>query len=45
MIEFVCFNGSILQEKEVKISPLNRGIMYGDGCFETFKGYSGRFSI
>lgn len=43
MIEFVCFNGSILQEKEVKISPLNRGIMYGDGCFETFKGYSGRF--
>lgn len=43
MNEFVCFNGNIVQKKEVKISPLNRGIMYGDGCFETFKGYSGRF--
>ena len=43
MKSFVCYNGAILSEQEVLLSPLNRGIMYGDGCFETFKGYSGNF--
>lgn len=43
MSDFVCFNGEILQEKEVRVSPLNRGMMYGDGCFETFRSYAGKF--
>ena len=43
MNDFVCFNGQVLPNKEVQVSPLNRGMMYGDGFFETFKAYSGRF--
>lgn len=43
MDEIVCYNGDMLPSKDLKISPLNRGIMYGDGCFETFKSYSGSF--
>lgn len=43
MREIVCFNGDFLPIEEVKVSPFNRGMMYGDGCFETIKSYSGRF--
>ncbi len=43
MKSLVCFNGAILPEQEVLLSPLNRGMMYGDGCFETLKSYAGRF--
>jgi branched-subunit amino acid aminotransferase/4-amino-4-deoxychorismate lyase len=43
MKDFVCFNGEILPSEEVKISPINRGMMYGDGCFETFRSYAGKF--
>lgn len=43
MYDIVCFNGDFLPRHEVKISPFNRGIMYGDGCFETFRSYSGKF--
>lgn len=34
-------NGHITEEKDVLVSPLNRGMMYGDGCFETLRSYSG----
>ncbi|HET8864770.1 MAG TPA: aminotransferase class IV [Gracilimonas sp.] len=36
-------NGGIMKESEAMISPHNRGMMYGDGCFETLRSYSGSF--
>lgn len=36
-------NGDIMKESEAMISPHNRGMMYGDGCFETLRTYSGNF--
>ncbi len=35
-------NGIFSNEEEAYISPLNRGLMYGDGIFETFRGYGGK---
>ncbi|MDT8318594.1 MAG: aminotransferase class IV [bacterium] len=35
-------NGKFSSEDEASISPLNRGLMYGDGIFETFRGYGGK---
>ncbi len=43
MSEIVCFNGDLKPLDEVRVSPINRGMMYGDGCFETLKSYSGKF--
>jgi branched-subunit amino acid aminotransferase/4-amino-4-deoxychorismate lyase len=40
---FIILNGKIIAEQEAWVSPLNRGMMYGDGCFETLKWYSGSF--
>lgn len=36
-------NGEFIAEEKAEVSPLNRGLMYGDGCFETFRGYSGKY--
>lgn len=41
--QFMILNGELVAEEAASISPLNRGTMYGDGCFETLKCYSGRF--
>ena len=35
-------NGTFVLEEEASVSPLNRGMMYGDGCFETFRSYEGK---
>lgn len=43
MNRFAAYNGEILPEAEILVSPLNRGMMYGDGCFSTFKSYKGKF--
>ncbi len=43
MKEYVIFNGNLIQKDEVLISPDNRGMMYGDGCFDTFRAYKGTF--
>ncbi len=43
MTNFIVYNGQLLPEEEVRISPANRGIMYGDGCFDTFRFYKGKF--
>ncbi len=40
---YILYNGQILPESEVTIFPVNRGMMYGDGCFDTLTGYQGRF--
>lgn len=43
MSRFVVHQGEIVRRDDVKISPFNRGMMYGDGCFETFRCYQGKF--
>ena len=43
MSEFVAYNGQILPGSAVSVFPENRGMMYGDGCFETFRSYKGKF--
>ena len=30
-------NGTLVQSKETHLSPMNRGLLYGDGVFETLK--------
>ena len=40
---YVIFDGNIQRKSEVRISPFHSGLYYGDGCFETFRGYSGKF--
>lgn len=37
----VYINGEFLREDEARISPFNRGLLYGDGLFETMRSYSG----
>lgn len=39
----VILNGVLLPEEEACISATSRGLMYGDGCFETFRSYNGHF--
>lgn len=34
---FSNFNGKIVKEEDIGISPNNRSFKYGDGCFETMK--------
>jgi len=39
----IFFNGEIVSEDQAAMSPLSRGIFYGDGCFETLRGYAGKY--
>lgn len=41
--KYILYNGQIMLESGLSLSPLNRGLMYGDGCFDTFIGYEGKF--
>ena len=43
MNEYVLYNGQLLTKEEVQVSPFNRGMMYGDGCFDTLRSYKGKF--
>lgn len=38
----VWVNGKLVSSDKAKISVFDRGFMYGDGVFETMRGYSGR---
>ena len=40
--KIIYLNGEFVKESEAGISPMNRGLMYGDGLFETFRGYQGK---
>lgn len=43
MVErIVYYNGVFAPENSVFISPFNRGLLYGDGLFETLRAYRGR---
>lgn len=35
-------NGRFVPESEARVSIFDRGFLYGDGCFETMRVYSGR---
>jgi branched-chain amino acid aminotransferase len=37
------FNRRFVPEKQVRISAFDRGLLYGDGVFETMRIYGGRF--
>jgi len=39
---WVAVNGRILRESEARISPADRGFLYGDGLFETLKARRGQ---
>lgn len=39
----IIYNGSFKPAGAVLVSARSRGLMYGDGCFDTFRSYSGRF--
>jgi len=42
MGEEICWlNGELLPVAEARISPLDRGLLYGDGLFETMRAYGG----
>ncbi|MEY5031740.1 MAG: hypothetical protein RL354_771, partial [Planctomycetota bacterium] len=34
-------NGSILDERDARISPLDRGFLFGDGVYELLRGFDG----
>lgn len=36
------FNGKIVPEADVRISPFDHGFLYGDGIFEGIRAYNGR---
>ena len=35
-------NGKIVNRKHVQFSPFDHGLLYGHGCFETFRSYCGK---
>ena len=37
------FNGNFIPEENVRISPDDRGFLFGDGIYEVMKWYSGFF--
>jgi len=40
--KIVYVNGEFVEEGNARISPFNRGFLYGDGLFETVRSYRGR---
>lgn len=38
---FVFLNGKIIRKEDAKISPFDRGFLFGDGVFETIRCYRG----
>ena len=41
MQRHVYYNGSIIKDDQLLLSPFNRGLHYGDGAFETMRAYAG----
>lgn len=42
MVETVYLNGALVLRSEARVSPLDRGFLYGYGLFETMRSYGGR---
>ena len=45
MGELVWLDGRLIPLSEARISPLDRGFLYGDGLFETMRSYGGRVHL
>lgn len=45
MGELVRLDGRLIPISEARISPLDRGFLYGDGLFETMRSYGGRVHL
>ncbi len=45
MGELVRLDGRLIPLSEARISPLDRGFLYGDGLFETMRSYGGRVHL
>lgn len=43
MSRFININGTLIPEEEASLPATSRAISYGDGCFETFVSYKGKF--
>ncbi|HCD52214.1 MAG TPA: hypothetical protein DEQ34_07195 [Balneolaceae bacterium] len=43
MSALIIYNGEIINDSELNLSPSNRGFLYGDGCFATFRNYQSQF--
>jgi len=43
--EYLWLNGAIVRSDEARISPLDRGLLYGDGLFDTMRAYGGRVHL
>ena len=41
-MNFVYLNGKVIPREEARISPFDRGFLYGYGLFETMRSYGGR---
>lgn len=41
--DWLIYDGAFKPAEQPLISVRSRGLMYGDGCFDTFRSYSGRF--
>jgi branched-subunit amino acid aminotransferase/4-amino-4-deoxychorismate lyase len=41
--QYVMVDGALKETDQPAVSATSRGLMYGDGCFETFCSYSGQF--
>lgn len=42
MNNVIYINGEFVKEDEAKLSPFNRGLLYGDGIFESMRSYRGK---
>lgn len=38
----VCVNGELIPAGDATVSPMDRGLLYGDGIFETIRVYAGK---
>jgi 4-amino-4-deoxychorismate lyase len=41
MEPFIFLNGAVMPASDAKVSPFDRGLLYGDGLFETMRTYGG----
>ena len=42
MDNIIYFNGALVPQQEARLSPFDRGFLYGYGLFETMRSYGGR---
>ncbi|MBE9503035.1 MAG: aminotransferase class IV [Proteobacteria bacterium] len=42
MSKIIYINGNFSKADEARVSPFNRGLLYGDGFFETMRSYDGK---